>query len=57
MKVKTDSSVLGVVDSSWGNGGVLVFLHVVYTSERVIPYLNTDCVVWVELYPVIPCTG
>jgi len=36
---------LGVVDSFWGNGSVSVFLHIVYTCERVISYLHADYVV------------
>jgi len=42
---ETGFQCLGVVDSFWGNGSVSVFLHVVYTCERVISYLHTDCVV------------
>jgi len=39
---------LGAVDSFWGNGGVLAFLHIVYTCERVISYLYTNYVVEVK---------
>jgi len=42
--------VLGAVDSFLGMRGVLVFLHGVYTCDRVTSCLRTDYIVKVEFW-------